>query len=150
MKNAKLSPVERAYQNAKAQVQITYPSSYALSVDEGFVIAGAGPLLKSEVTEVGAWMEYANWIKESPSRIAAMESEAKASFGILAFERDTQIEMARQLARHWVIAHHLRTGHLPNNGTFYSYPIGWGETDNGPMHGKRVVMKLTIEDEAKS
>jgi len=36
------------------------------------------------------------------------------SFGILAFERDKQIEMAKQLARHWVIEHHLRTGHLPN------------------------------------
>lgn len=72
------------------------------------------------------------------------------SFGILAFERDTQIEMAKQLARHWVIEHHLRTGHLPNNGTFYSYPIGWGEADNGPMHGKRVVITLTIENEARS
>lgn len=144
MKNTHMSESQRRFLNARTQVQLAYPSAYALSVgDEGFVIAGAGQQLPPQITEVGAWMEYAQWLTDWPKRQNA------ASLHALAFDRDTQIELAKQLARHWVIAHHLRTGHLPNNATFCAYPnstgFNWGGGVNEPMHGKRVVMKLSIE-----
>ena len=81
-----------------------------------------------------------------------LESEAKASLSVLAFDRDTQIELAKALARHWVISHFLRTTHLPNGARFYAYPsqdgFSWGGDKGDPMHGKRVVISLEIENEA--
>jgi len=76
-----------------------------------------------------------------------------SSVATVAFDRDTQIELAKQLARHWVIAHYLRTGHLPNSAKFYAYPndagFRWGADEKGPLHQKRVVVTLTIEDQAR-
>jgi len=78
-----------------------------------------------------------------------------------AFENETLYGLLIGAARYWVIEYFIRTGKLPHPDTFYAYangptgfnwgdppgPAGDGSDQNRPLHGKRVVIRLSIEDE---
>lgn len=73
-------------------------------------------------------------------------SETKA---VPQYLRDSEWEIARSLANLWVWSSLMETKRLPTKCTLSVYPQQMSLAGPKELNGKRVVITLTIEDEAK-